>query len=630
MMRARRSAVAVRAALAIVANLAVACSVNAPVSVPAETCVVGATTCERTALVTCRLVGGQPVAEWRSCLIEGSVCDPAIGCVACRPSQIGCSGADVAVCRADGSGWDTTTACDIAAGQGCIEGICKDLCAHATSERGYLGCEFRAVDLDNGNAAPMFAAAQQYAVFVSNPSAFDAWVVVEEDVGSAGAVSTLRTVMERAVPAGEAELFELPNRSLDGASSPFLNDGTHSTVTSNAYRIRSSVPVAVVQFNPLLPADTYSEDASLVLPTSAWGDHYTVVSWPQTIGPAAPLTYGTQFRSFVTVVAGPDGARVTVTFGPRVIRTAGSDRFPPGGPGDVIEVVLGPMGVLNVESDAIGADFTGTVVDATRDVGVFVGVEAADVPYVPGRRIAAADHLEEQLLPDRALGRDFVLHPLPSRSRALVEAFDDPEDRPIDANDEPDWVRMVNAGVDTAHITTELPPPFDATELAPGAMWEIRLDQAAHIRSDQPLSVIQLLAGQEFTGIPEAYPGGDPAMLAVPPTSLFRDRHVVLVPPHHLFDFIVIVAPVGVEGTIDGEPFGARCRPRPIDARWVVHQCQMGFPLLSRSEPMLSPGVQDDGVHTIAATEPVGVVVYGWDRYISYAYPGSLSTVVLL
>jgi hypothetical protein len=46
-------------------------------------------------------------------------------------------------------------------------------------------------------------------------------------------------------------------------------------------------------------------------------------------------------------------------------------------------------------------------------------------------------------------------------------------------------------------------------------------------------------------------------------------------------------------------------------------------------EPSIRSGVQDDGAHTIVASQPVGVVVYGWDRYISYVYPGALSTVSL-
>ena len=32
-----------------------------------------------------------------------------------------------------------------------------------------------------------------------------------------------------------------------------------------------------------------------------------------------------------------------------------------------------------------------------------------------------------------------------------------------------------------------------------------------------------------------------------------------------------------------------------------------------------------DGVHLLIADEPVGVMVYGYDSYVSYGYPGGLN-----
>jgi hypothetical protein len=245
---------------------------------------------------------------------------------------------------------------------------------------------------------------------------------------------------------------------------------------------------------------------------------------------------------------------------------------------------------------------------------------------VPDTRVAAADHLEEQLLPDRALGTDFVLAPLPSRSRAVARALSPPAEGGVA---EVDWVRLVNAGTRSARVTTGLAPPHDAIELEPLESWELKLARGAHLRSDEPISVIQLVSGQQLTGIPDDLPGGDPAMLLVPPTSLFRDRHVVLVPPYHAFDYVVVYAPVAAQGSLDGEPLEERCELQEIDDVWVAYHCQLGFPALSLEEPSIRSGVQDDGAHTIVASQPVGVVVYGWDRYISYVYPGALSTVSL-
>jgi hypothetical protein len=44
---------------------------------------------------------------------------------------------------------------------------------------------------------------------------------------------------------------------------------------------------------------------------------------------------------------------------------------------------------------------------------------------------------------------------------------------------------------------------------------------------------------------------------------------------------------------------------------------------------MTLPGDQNDGVHTIVADREIGIVVYGFDRFVSYAYVGGLNLDVI-
>jgi hypothetical protein len=36
-------------------------------------------------------------------------------------------------------------------------------------------------------------------------------------------------------------------------------------------------------------------------------------------------------------------------------------------------------------------------------------------------------------------------------------------------------------------------------------------------------------------------------------------------------------------------------------------------------------GEQHDGAHTVVSDKPVSIVVYGFDRFVSYAYVGGLN-----
>ena len=41
------------------------------------------------------------------------------------------------------------------------------------------------------------------------------------------------------------------------------------------------------------------------------------------------------------------------------------------------------------------------------------------------------------------------------------------------------------------------------------------------------------------------------------------------------------------------------------------------------------PGQQNDGVHTLVSTSPVGIIVFGFDKFVSYGYVGGLNLNVL-
>ena len=115
----------------------------------------------------------------------------------------------------------------------------------------------------------------------------------------------------------------------------------------------------------------------------------------------------------------------------------------------------------------------------------------------------------------------------------------------------------------------------------------------------------------------------------------FRRSYVFLTPDKYNFDFVRIIASPSAAVVLDGKPVQeiAACAMVPgdgLDAEargsplppYVVYRCQLSFPVIDPTKELdkVSAGIQDDGVHRVDADEPVGVLVDGFDAYVSYAY----------
>ncbi len=624
----------------------------------------------------------RPVAE--DCGAMDMVCVADLWCVVCRPGQVGCQDNDAVVCNDEGTGWDLVEECDIAEGFACKDGTCQNLCDIALEERSYQGCEFYSVDLDNASiAAGKDASAQQYAVVVSNPGTIATDVTVEVNDAAYGEEPAIREVLSLSVLPGDLEVLELPRREVDGSSSnqmcfpddricpgtehcvcsrgdtespcfcrvsadaSGMNDGTHTALTSNAFRIRSQLPIIAYQFNPLDNVGVFSNDASLLLPTSAIDARYTVVGWPQTIAnndvdpekDFDPSRTDEDLRATLTIVGTQPGTAVSIRLGNQATRVVGAGPIPMARAGDLIELTLNPFDVVNLETEGLNVDFSGSLIEASSPVTVFVGSEASDVPRFEtySTRQCCADHLEEQLFPDRTLGTRFIIARMPPRSVALNNAFLDPTVDSVAEPNEPEWVRIVAVQAGTTTVTTTLPPPDDRFTLGERDSIILRADQDFIMDSDKSLAVLQVLPSQEAVGIPSQYPGGDPAIIAVPPTEQYRQDYVFLTPNLYAFDFITIAGPRDANILLDGEPLDPiRCVTSPADGierrpddpppNEVVHRCQLSYPdVIGLPNVRVEDGDQDDGVHTIVSDREVGIVVYGFDAYVSYAYAGGLN-----
>src|SRR5690606_14242186 len=85
-----------------------------------------------------------------------------------------------------------------------------------------------------------------------------------------------------------------------------------STLTQNGYRVVSTQPVVAYQFNPLCCNYNFTNDASLLLPTSALTENYTFLSYEVW----KPQGSATSYAATLTVIGTESNTDVTVRLRP--------------------------------------------------------------------------------------------------------------------------------------------------------------------------------------------------------------------------------------------------------------------------------------------------------------------------
>ncbi len=504
-----------------------------------------------------------------------------------------CSGNAVHECVA-GSPGAKVKDCDSAAAEVCSEGSCQDACAVTKDAPSNLGCEFWAVDLPNEHGFTS-AANEPWGIALSNASESPAKVTIERNDAAFGEPAKLSVVTEVTVGPGQLLSLNLPQAEVNGldASKQPPPEPPGTWLSANAFRIRATAPLVAYQFNVF--TNSYSNDASLLLPTNGLGTLYRVIGYP-TANPIAPIPLpGVPDRSHVTVVAASDGTTVTVTPTSTTVGDGKSRKALKAG--ESATVTLNAFEVLNVASNGIPGDLTGTVVSSDKPVAVFTSLERGigpaltDPPKPPnfGDSNCCTDHLEEQLFPVTSLGKRFVLTRSPLRSSGGYK--------------EPDELRFLGVA-ENATVKTTLAPPFDSFTLSPGESRAVAVYEDVLVESSAPITVAQILVSAGYT---TSYTG-DPALTIFPPIEQYRDTYLFLVPASWTKNYCVIGAAAGGTYTLDGEPLSG-CLLTPAGSLEGVNfeslVCDLG-----------------EGVHRVHGSGPFGLTVYGYGPVGSYAYSG--------
>ncbi len=488
----------------------------------------------------------------------------------CIPGSKVCAGfTQVRECNEAGDAFIDLGACPN--GGTCSDGECISPCDANIKNGSYLGCEYWVLDLDNIEEAEF----QPVGVVVSVPAGGEATEVRMTSSATGQLVTAAELgVSDLFVSPGQVKVFSLPTgHDIDGTSR-----------SARSFRLLTTSPVTVHQFNPLNGSGVFSNDASLLLPAAVTGKEYLVMAWPH-------RDEGTVLRGFVTIVATQPGNTVVELVSTSTIAAGGNIAGIQAGESMTFTLAAGE--VVNLETGgADGQDLTGTRILGSQRFSVIAGHECANVPV----GISACDHIEQQLFPVETWGNIYIADGFEPRSASQIDIW------------------RVMAGANEVSVTTDPPVPgYESFVLQKGQWVQFAAQGSFAVSGDGPISVGHYLSGSAYPGADKVCEGlsgdtglGDPAFSLAVPATRYLTEYSVLTPTGYEQDYLNIIARPDTTIMVDGVALAEALKPVGASG-WATATIAV-----------------DPGVHNVEGSAPFGLTAYGYDCDVSYAYPGGL------
>jgi hypothetical protein len=443
--------------------------------------------------------------------------------------------------------------------------------------------------------------------------------------------SEIRTAEGRVANAAftQAQRLEIPPGGLAVVLLDHHGYTEASRVGPQTWHIQTSQPVAAYQFSPYCCNYSFTNDASLLFPVTTFGTEYYhlgVPAWgdiqPDDGSGTGPERVG--IGTYLTVVSAQDNTEVTVELPQGVEMTsdgAGRVRYQ----NDQATVTLQKHEVAHLVTQRprwrgdrapLGADLSGARVTSSGPVGVFSGHLCTYYPQLLG----ACDHVEEQLFPVDTWGQDFILAPPRTRNEGA------------NSGEAVYWKLLARDGGTRVELTVPfldlnpLPPGFEGVSdcadhledertlvLGQGEHCEFGTRAPLQVRADGPMMVMGVISGQSSTGVFDAFGAhaGDPAIFLVPPRAQYRSEYAFLTPTTYYVDYLTVVTSPQASVELDGELVDMGDATDVPGANLVYKHIV----------------IEEDGPHQINSNFPLGILVYAYDDYVSYAYTGGLNLI---
>ena len=564
----------------------------------------------------------------------------------CEPGDKICVGPSVYTCASDGSGHAFTELCM----DQCVNGACTAPCGADNDKVSYLGCSFWATRLENSDLTGDGA---YFSLSISSQGNLPIDVTITDADNNAVTATCNITPADGGVIEEDCEELVVQPGGLLSVNLSDLGQVEGTGISRKAYRINTTGKVSVHQFNPVNNLETHSSDATLLLPASALGTEYRFVGWPSeevrlragfnpppcddntscgggdfVCGDNGYCLVQTFNRTAMSVIATGEGSSTLtidspVTFmvaddeGLEAVYLSGSDYNFTLNQGDILTIAT---------EKQHGADLSGLFVTASQKIAVFSSNPCAMIPH----STYACDHIEQQLPPLNTWGNNYVIAKFTPRGT------------------EPDIWRVVASSNGTTLTSVPAISALDGVTLGAGDSVQFEADHNFTLQASSPVAVAQFMVGSDYPGgnngcggaFETSFPPqsasdrtncdipihttcnqaiGDPALLLNVPTDQYRKDYTLLVPFDYLENYVSALMPTGI---------GLSVEDTPIDE--AVTTSQNGATVISSTEiegtdwrvVTLSLG---PGVHRISAADEFGLIAYGYDCTVSYAYPGGLN-----
>jgi len=475
-------------------------------------------------------------------------------------------------------------------------------CAEAAANRSYIGCDYWPTTLTN-----FIWSIFDFAVVVANPQQVDAMVTV---TGAGG------YTQQATVTAGSLTKIFLPwNDALKGnpaqwdtcTDPPPFNASI--AAPKGAYHLVSSVPVTVYEFDALeygpqggppgkdwssCPGNqtcqggvsgcfSYSNDASLLLPSTAMTGNYRLMGYVSSVGEG----------TYVAVTGTQDGTSVTVKLSSTATVAAGSG-VPGAQPGGTVSFTLdaGDVVELVAPGASTAEDLSGSLLKADKPVQVIAGHPCMAIPQDDPN--ATCDHLEQSVFPAETLGRHYV-----------VPAPTGPQMGPVG------HVVRIYGNVDGTQLTylparpAGCPATIDAGSVVDCGV----LVAGFEVQGTAAFEVGTVQQSADVVDPGAQNPEGDPSLSFATPVEQYRSDYIFLAPSDYDMNFADVVVAPGTTLTLDGAAVTAAAGS--VGPNFSVVRIPLGTG-------------NANGTHVIRGSQPFGIQVLGYGQYTSYQYPGGL------